>query len=81
MSAFLSGEWLTEARLALADLPEIDGVNAIVQYTVTGAPDGKVQAHVVVRSGRVVAIEAGRHDEPDCTVSLAYPEAGCPFRW
>jgi putative sterol carrier protein len=79
MSAFLSGEWLTEARLALADLPEIDGVNAIVQYTITGAPDGKVQVHVVVRSGRVASIEAGRHDEPDCTVSLAYPEAVALF--
>ena len=79
MSAFLSDEWLTEARVALAGLPKIDGADAIVQYTVSGTPEGKVQAHVVVKSGRVTSIEAGKHSEPDCIVSLAYPEAVALF--
>ena len=79
MSAFLSDEWLTEARAALADLPSIDGADGVVQYTVSGAPEGKVQAHVVVRSGRLTSIEPGKHREPDCIVSLAYPEAVALF--
>ena len=79
MSAFLSDEWLTEARVALADLPSIDGADGVVQYTVSGAPEGKVQVHVVVRSGRVTSIEPGKHREPDCIVSLAHPEAVALF--
>ena len=79
MSAFLSDEWLIEARAALADLPEVDGADAVVQYTISGTPEGKVRAHVVVDSGRVTNIEAGKHREPDCTVSFNYPEAVALF--
>jgi hypothetical protein len=79
VSDFLSEEWLLEVEDALADLPEIDGVDGIVQYVVSGAPDGKVQFHAEVRSGRLVAIAKGKHPDPQCAVTLDYADAVALF--
>lgn len=79
MSAFLSEEWLLEVEDALADLPEIEGVDGIVQYVVSGAPDGRVQFHAEARSGQLVAIGPGKHPGPQCTVTLTYEDAVALF--
>lgn len=79
MTAFLSDEWLNEAQVSLADLRTIEGADGVVQYVISGAPDGKVQVHVDVRSGRVTGIAAGKHPDPDCTVTLAYTDAVALF--
>ena len=79
MSTFLSEEWLAEARDALSELPAVDGADGVVQYVVSGAPDGKVQAHVEFGSGRMVAADLGKHPEPSCTVTLTYDDAVALF--
>ena len=79
MSEFLTDDWLREAREALADLPEIEGADCIVQYVISGAPAGKVQAYAEIASGRVEAIESGKHADPSCTVTLTYEAATALF--
>ncbi len=54
MSAFLSEEWVAEALAAVADLPVVDGGDGVVQYVVSGAPDGKVRVNFEFESGRVL---------------------------
>lgn len=79
MNAFLTDEWLEEAAAALAVLPEHPGIDADVQYVVSGAPAGKVQVRAEVRSGRITDLAVGKHDDPGCTVSMSYAEAVALF--
>ena len=75
MSGFLTDEWITEAHALLADLPVQKGVDGVVQFAVTGGPDGKIQLHVEIESGRVNTIATGKHAEPGCTVTLTHVDA------
>jgi putative sterol carrier protein len=79
VNAFLTEGWLEEAAAALAVLPDRPGVDADVQYVVSGAPGGKVQVRAAVRSGRITELAVGRHDDPDCTVTLSYADAVALF--
>jgi putative sterol carrier protein len=79
VNAFLTEDWLEEATAALAVLPDRPGVDADVQYVVSGAPGGKVQVRAAVRSGRITELAVGRHDDPDCTVTLSYADAVALF--
>lgn len=46
-----------------------------MHYVVSGAPDGKINAAVIVEDGRIVSVEPGKVIDPDITVSLTYDEA------
>jgi hypothetical protein len=79
VSAFLTEDWLEEAATAFAVLPDRPGIDADVQYVVSGAPGGKVQVRAAVRSGRITELAVGKHDDPDCTVTLSYADAVALF--
>jgi hypothetical protein len=79
VTAFLTEDWLEEAAAAFAVLPDRPGVDADVQYVVSGAPGGKVQVRAAVRSGRITELAVGKHDDPDCTVTLSYADAVALF--
>jgi hypothetical protein len=68
-------EWLAAATDALSALPEIDGVSAVVDYVIAGAPSGKVIIGVTVDNGRPTAVAAGKSADPDVVVSLKYAVA------
>ncbi len=68
-------EWLAAATEALAVLPEIDGVSAVVDYVIAGAPSGKVTVGVTIENGRPTAVLAGKSDDPDVVISLKYADA------
>jgi len=79
VTAFLTEDWLTEAAAAFTVLPDRPGIDADVQYVVSGAPGGKVQVRATVRSGRITELAVGKHDDPDCTVTLSYADAVALF--
>jgi len=64
-------EWIEAARGVLVDLPSLGEADAVVQYTITGGPDGRVVLGVVVERGRVTDLVSGRVANPDCKVSLS----------
>jgi len=59
------------AREALQAVPADSDVDATIQYTITGAPDGKTVLGLTLEKGVVVALEAGRISKPSCKISLS----------
>jgi hypothetical protein len=76
MAAFLTDPWLALVRSHGASLPATDGASLVMQHVVTGAPQGKVQAVVEVRDGKVTAAELGKRADATCTVTWTYKDAG-----
>lgn len=68
-------EWTAAAAAALAELPPIVGLDAVVEYTVSGCPGGRVSLTATVSDGAVAEIELGRCADPDIAVSLGYADA------
>ncbi len=80
MSAFLSPEWFEAAAAAAVAVGQADataaGVDALIQYTVKGGPDGTVRCHVTVGDGRVTALAEGRAPAaPDIEITIDYDTA------
>ena len=64
MSQFLSEAWFVEATATLAALPAAGDASAVLQYAVTGGPDGKVTCHAVIEAGVVTGVAPGKADAP-----------------
>ena len=76
MPAFLTEPWLALVRTHGESLPAAPGASLVMQHVVTGAPQGKVQAVVEVRDGKVTAAELGKRADATCTVTWTYKDAG-----
>lgn len=72
---FLSTPWLEALRAHGADLPEVDGVDIVIQHEITGAPDGKIRFYLEWVAGQLAAAEFGKHDDPDVVLQAKAPEA------
>jgi len=75
VAALLDDEWMDAARNLLGRLPVEGGINASVQYTVTGMPDGKVVLGLSVVDGRFDVLDVGRVSKPSCKISLSIETA------
>ncbi len=75
MVRFLSQEWLDELRRTAADLPERPGVDARIQYVVTGGPGGDVRYWWRVGHGQLLDAQLGVIDDPDVTLTMGYDDA------
>ena len=75
MSQFLSEEWFTEATATLAALPAAGDASAVLQYAISGGPDGKVTCHAVIEGGIVTGVAPGKADSPDVVATLSFDEA------
>jgi hypothetical protein len=75
MSQFLSEDWFTEATATLAALPSAGDASAVLQYAISGGPDGKVTCHAVIEGGVVTGIAPGKADSPDVVATLSFDEA------
>jgi hypothetical protein len=75
MSQFLSEDWFTEATATLAALPSAGDASAVLQYAISGGPDGKVTCHAVIEGGVVTGIAPGKADSPDVVATLTFDEA------
>lgn len=68
-------DWIGGAAAVLADLPDAEGADAVIDYVIAGAPSGKVTIGVVIERGRVTSIAAAKSPEPDLVVSMKYDAA------
>ncbi len=72
---FLSEEWFGLNLEAAAGWPERPGVDCSANFEVTGAPDGKVRYHAVIRGGRLVEMALGKLADADVSIIYKYADA------
>lgn len=73
-------EWIAAANEALAGLPVVDGVDAVIEYTISGRPVGRVTLTVTFVDGVFSGIAQGKADRSesggaDIAISMNYPDA------
>ena len=68
-------DWTAAAAAALAELPPVAGLDAVVEYTISGRPAGRVVLTVAVSEGTVAKLEAGKSADPDISISVGYADA------
>lgn len=72
---FLSDDWFGLNLEAASGWPERPGVDCSVNFEVTGAPDGKVRYHAVVRGGQLVEMTSGKLADADVNIIYKYADA------
>lgn len=78
MATFLSDEWFTALTEAAADI-DAGQVDAVVQFVVSGSPDGKVQFTATIERGRLVSLEAGKVKGATAVVTWKFDDAAAIF--
>ena len=73
-------EWTAAANEALAGLPAVGGGDAVIEYTISGRPVGRVILTVTLVDGAFSGIAVGKSDRskpegPDIAISMSYPDA------
>ena len=76
MPPFLSQEWLDLQKKYSQDLPQRPGVNARLQYKITGAPGGEVTFHTVIEQGRIRESSLGEDENTEFAMTLGYADFG-----
>ncbi|MBM3674124.1 MAG: SCP2 sterol-binding domain-containing protein [Actinobacteria bacterium] len=74
MTKYLSQEWLDETRALAEEQPERPGASALMQYVVTGGPDGEVKYFWRLEDGKLRESGLGEIDAPDFTMTLSYDD-------
>ncbi|MCY4194399.1 MAG: hypothetical protein OXF04_08920 [bacterium] len=72
---YLSDEWFALSLEAASGWPERPGVNCSANYEVTGAPDGRVRYHAVIRDGCLAQMASGKLPDADVSVVYRYADA------
>ena len=72
---FLSDDWFGLNLEAASGWPERPGVDCSANYEVTGAPDGKVRYHTVIRDGRLVEMALGKLADAEVGIVYKYADA------
>lgn len=72
---YLSDEWFELNLEAASGWPERPGVDCSANYEVTGAPDGKVRYHAVIRDGRLAEMGTGKLADADVSIVYKYADA------
>ena len=72
---FLSADWFGLNVEAASGWPERPGVDCSANYEVTGAPDGKVRYHTVIRDGRLVEMASGKLADAEVGIVYKYADA------
>jgi len=78
LSAFGSPEWFAEASAAAGSVGQAGAacLDAVVQYTVKGAPQGILRCHAVVADGKVTVLAEGMAAaDPDIAVTIDFDTA------
>jgi putative sterol carrier protein len=68
-------DWMTAAGAALAGLPALEGVDAVIDYVISASPAGKTTIGVAVKDGQVASIVSGKSADPDVVISMKYDAA------
>lgn len=80
MAKWLTQPWFDETRAMVADLPLAPGLTALLQFDVTGGPQGEVTYHWALEDGRLASGAEGTADAPDVTVTMGWDDAAAVQR-
>ncbi len=72
---FLSDDWFELNRECASGWPERQGVDCSANFEVSGAPDGKVRYHLVIRDGRLAEMAVGKLADADVSIVYQYADA------
>ena len=72
---YLSDEWFGLNLEAATGWPVRPGVDCSANFEVTGAPDGKVRYHAIIRDGRLAEMASGKLADADVNIVYKYADA------
>ena len=72
---FLSKEFLDKQKELATGMPERPQANIVLQYVVTGGPDGDVRYHQKWEKGFLVENAPGDSEEAEATLTTAYADS------
>jgi putative sterol carrier protein len=75
MAKWLTQEWLDEVKKMAEDQPSRPGASAVLQYVVTGGPEGEVKYYWVVEDGKLTGIGLGEREDAQVTMTMSYEDA------
>ena len=75
MAKYLTQEWLDLNRELAQDFPERPGATAIMQFVVTGSPDGDVTYHQVLENGKILEAKLEENANADFTITSTYDDS------
>jgi putative sterol carrier protein len=75
MAKWLTQPWFDETLAMVADQPLAPGLTAVLQFDVTGGPEGEVTYHWDLEDGRLVSGAEGSPDDPDVTLTMGWADA------
>ena len=75
MAKYLSQEWLDLYKELAQEFPERPGASAVMQYVITGAPDGDVRYVQKIENGKMTESQLGADDDAEFTLSMIYDDA------
>ena len=75
MAKWLSQEWMDKMVELAQSQPERPGVNAKLQYVITGVEGGDVSYYWVIENGKMVTAQLGTLDEAEVTLTQSVTDA------
>jgi hypothetical protein len=78
--AFASDAWVAQLPDVYGDLPGVEGVDVVVEHTITGGPEGDVVYWTELADGRLAAAEMGPRPDADVTMTSPYDVAAAVAR-
>ena len=75
MAKYLTQEWLDLFKELAQEFPERPGASAVMQYVITGAPDGDVKYVQKIENGKMTESQLGADDDAEFTLSMGYDDA------
>ena len=75
MAKYLTQEWLDLFKELAQEFPERPGASAVMQYVITGAPDGDVKYVQKIENGKMTQSQLGADDDAEFTLSMGYDDA------
>jgi putative sterol carrier protein len=75
MAKYLTQEWLDLQKDLAQEFPERAGASAVMQYVVTGGPEGDVKYYQRIENGKMLEDQMGEADDAEFTLTLGYDDA------
>lgn len=75
MPVFLSNDWVEAQNKLFSGLSLDDDINAQIQFSVSGTPEGQVDFFWTFREGRLEACQPGLAPDPKVTITTTYGDS------
>jgi putative sterol carrier protein len=75
MAKYLTQEWLDLYKDLAQEFPERAGATAVMQYVITGTPDGDVMYVQRIDNGKMSESQLGDSEDAEFTLTMSYEDA------